>query len=383
METGNQAGQKPEQGSAVEFKWALRLVREFSHICLSRKVALEAPILRISEAEKTFGSWDPSTRVLSISRSLIENHPWDMVLEVLKHEMAHQYVSEIFRESDAHGRMFGNACDRIGVHPVFRNPSADPEEALSMLTGEFSSNARQMLEKVEKLFALARSDNEKEAESASRKASQILHKYNLKRSDGMDSSRTDVLFRTICHKKKRMESIQKSITALLIRYYFVQAVLSSTYDPFDDTEYKTVVLIGRKENLAVAEYVYHFLYRTAWHLWQEYRKSNKAGPKEKNSFDAGFMKGIRNNHARTVSPGNLWETTSPAFPVKTVNEVVEKIEKENRKERDRLFPRLRSDAYGRHRPGSQAYQTGVEKGGNTRIRKGIHRKKSGISGFLE
>ncbi|MGM0643258.1 MAG: SprT-like domain-containing protein, partial [Thermodesulfobacteriota bacterium] len=374
METGNCTGKKTAQKSEVEFKWALRLAREFRHICLSRKIVLETPIIRISGAENTFGSWDPEGRVLSVSRCLIENHPWDMVLEVLKHEIAHQYVSEVYRETDAHGGMFSKACDRLGVHPVFRTPTADPEKALSVLADRVPSNARQILQKVEKLFALARSDNEKEAESASRKAAEILGKYNLEQAARKGSTEPEVVFRTICHKKKRIKSIQKSITALLIRYYFVQAVLSSTYDPLDDTEYKTVVLIGRKENLTVAEYVYHFLYRTAARLWQEYRKSNKAGPKEKNSFDAGFMKGIRDNHARTaaIMQNQNTGTGSKALPVKTANGLVERIEKENLKERDRLFPRLRSDVYGRHKPGCRAFQAGADKGKNTRIRKGIH-----------
>ena len=383
METGKKPGNKAQHGTKIEIKWALRLVREFNHICRSRKIALDPPIIRISGAQKTFGSWDPSGRVLSVSRRLIENQPWDMVLEVLKHEMAHQYVSEVYRESGAHGLMLRKACSRLGVHPAFTDPSADPEDALSRLCSGFSSNARHMLEKVEKLLALARSDNEKEAESASRKASQILHKYNLKRSEQSDSFGTDVVFRTICHKKKRIESIQKSITALLIRHYFVDAVLSSTYDPFDDTEYKTIVLIGRKENLTVAEYVYHFLYRTASMLWQEYRKLYSAGRKEKNSFDAGFMKGIRSNHAENAVAVKPRKPDSASLPVKTEQSLVKQVEKENRKERDRLFPRLRADAYGRHRPGSRAYQAGVEKGGDTRIRKGIHRKKSGVSGLLE
>ena len=386
MEPGMKTGKQTASGEKItelELKWALRLVREFGDICRSRKIALETPIISISGAEKTFGSWNPADRVLSVSRRLIEKYPWDMVLEVLKHEMAHQYVSEIYRETEVHGRTFRKACDLLGVHPVFTNPSADPEDAMTMLAGGSSSNARQMLEKVEKLFALACSDNEQEAESASRKASQILKKYNLDRTARDGSFDHEVVFRTICHKKKRIESIQKSITGLLMRHYFVEAVLSATYDPFDDTEYKTIVLIGRKENLTVAEYVYHFLYRTAWSLWQEYRKSNKAGRKDKNSFDAGFMNGIWNNHTRTVSKENYQKAGSASLPVKTENSLVKQLEKENQKERDRLFPRLRSGAYGRYRPESRAYQTGVEKGGKTRIRKGIHQKKSGISGLIE
>lgn len=385
METRNEFGKKTSEGPEVEFKWALRLVREFGKICRSRKIALETPIIRISGAEKTFGSWDPKGRIISISRPLIENYPWDMVLEVLKHEMAHQYVSEVYREICAHGDLFRNACHRLGVHHAFTNPHTDLDQAISLLSAELPFEARSMLDKVEKLFALARSDNEQEARAASRKAREILQKYNLERMSCNYPSGPGVVSLSICHKKKRIESIQKDITSLLIRYYFVEGVLSSTYDPFDDTEYKTIVLIGRKENLTVAEYVYHFLYRTVSRLWQEYRKSSGAGRREKNSFDAGFIRGIWNNHTRSEDKVRNKSTGSGSrsVPVNTTNKLVEQLKQENQKEMDRLFPRIRVDTAGSYQPDSPAYQFGVEQGVSTHIKKGIHKKKSGVSGLLE
>ena len=47
---------------------------------------------------------------------LIEQHPWDIVVEVLKHEMAHQLADELLGGCEsAHGVIFRDACRMLGV----------------------------------------------------------------------------------------------------------------------------------------------------------------------------------------------------------------------------------------------------------------------------
>src|SRR5258708_25540671 len=63
------------------------------------RTALRAPTLELAGGRTTLGRWVPETRTLEISRSLVLEHPWGAVVEVLKHEMAHQYVHEILGET--------------------------------------------------------------------------------------------------------------------------------------------------------------------------------------------------------------------------------------------------------------------------------------------
>lgn len=79
---------------------------------------------------------------------------WDIVLEVLKHEMAHQYVSEFYNNADRHGKYFKKACATLGVHPTFIADRADYNKKLQLFKGELPADAQKMLKRVEKLMAL-------------------------------------------------------------------------------------------------------------------------------------------------------------------------------------------------------------------------------------
>src|SRR5688500_15990958 len=77
--------------------------------------ALRVPLLELGDAEGLLGAWKRQGRVLSLSRALVTEQPWAAVVEVLKHEMAHQYVDEVLRATGqtAHGPAFQEVCRRL------------------------------------------------------------------------------------------------------------------------------------------------------------------------------------------------------------------------------------------------------------------------------
>src|SRR5687768_14795632 len=78
--------------------------------------ALRPPVVAYADAETRLGEWRPATRTMAISPVLVEEQPWGVVVEVLKHEMAHQYVSEVLQVFDEppHGPAFRRTCERYG-----------------------------------------------------------------------------------------------------------------------------------------------------------------------------------------------------------------------------------------------------------------------------
>src|SRR5688572_22276810 len=70
--------------------------------------ALLAPQIVLFDSKTQLGRFDPGTRVLELARALVFDKPWPMVVEVMKHETAHQYVLEALHVSDesAHGPTF-------------------------------------------------------------------------------------------------------------------------------------------------------------------------------------------------------------------------------------------------------------------------------------
>ena len=349
------------------YYWGLQLLHEHEDICYQRNISLSQPTIEISDSSCLFGQWDEKNRTMSISQIIIENQHWTVVVENLKHEMAHQYVSEYFQGEDSspHGDNFKYACKILGVHPVFMKATGNIEHDANILQSDICFHAKQMLQKIEKLMALGHSDNMHEAQNASRKANYLLHKYKL---DGINEAYDhETTYKVICHKKKQIEILQKRIANLLRDYYYVDTVLAPVFDQHDLKEYKGIYIFGKLEDIKIAEHVYYFLYRTATHMWVNYRKKTK--DRKKTSFMVGFAKGVLDNHKKMFFEMSEGKDSNESFPVQSINMLIKKAHEKNSFEMRRVFPRLCSSKQKFNIGSKEAFHKGYEEGVNTHIRK--------------
>lgn len=269
--------------------WRRQLAQEYRHLCWLYRARLKAPLFEIRDGQSRAGAWSPGLDTLSLASWLIRDHSWDVVLEVLKHEMSHQYAQQVLGRGDElpHGPAFQEACDRLGVHPEFRAAQG----AIPRLLAGKGGRSGGMLDKVEKLFALAASANEHEAALAMAKAKAILRRYNLERLGRQAATDYDYL---IIHPgAKRIAAHQRLIAALLKDFFYVNVVIARQFEAGSGETLRVIELTGARENLAVAEHVYHFLSHRLEYLWQEYRKSTGATGREKNSYWLGVLNGFR------------------------------------------------------------------------------------------
>src|SRR3954468_20419441 len=119
------------------------------------KNALTLPLVALVDTRARLGLWIEATRTIELSRPLVLEQPWGVVVEVLKHEMAHQYVHEILEvfSETAHGPAFRETCERFGFDGAAAGmPQAAP-----------SDPSRKMAERIARLLALAESPNVHEA----------------------------------------------------------------------------------------------------------------------------------------------------------------------------------------------------------------------------
>jgi hypothetical protein len=140
--------------------WLKQLLCEFENICYLYRIQLKTPIFELSEAEQQFGCWLADQRTIRISRHLITAYSWDVVLMVLKHEMAHQLCSEYFRLHNAgHGKDFQQACQLLGVPAPYNRSTGDlPEVMAEPCKDQQTESGRKIIQRVDKLLALAESD---------------------------------------------------------------------------------------------------------------------------------------------------------------------------------------------------------------------------------
>lgn len=271
--------------------WLLQLYREHRQISLLHRLHLSTPIIEISAASTYWGSWQSAGGTIRISSRLIELHTWDVVINVLKHEMAHQAVSELFHSREGHGDLFARACDMLGVPDGFREAGGDLPRSLPTIHEKAQKSPQHaLLLKIEKILALARSSNEHEAQLAMEKANQLITRYNLARVTTENDTGYDCII--INHKKKRIENYQRRICAVLSRHFFVRIVLADLYDPDLCCSHKTIEILGARENVLTAEYVYHFLLSRMESFWEEFRRRNQTGGNRKRSYCLGLLDGF-------------------------------------------------------------------------------------------
>ena len=83
--------------------WLLRLVKEYKNILYWYRIKGLSPAnLRLGEGTSTLGTWNAESRTISISRNMIAYAPWEVVCQILRHEMAHQIADERLGGDDGH-----------------------------------------------------------------------------------------------------------------------------------------------------------------------------------------------------------------------------------------------------------------------------------------
>src|SRR3954453_8385307 len=117
------------------------------------------PAIELVDSGSRLGRWHGGLRAIELARSLLVEHGWGALIEVLKHEMAHQYVDEVLGQPDdaMHGTEFRRVCEERGIDPSAAGvPASDAVKPVD----------QHLLERIAKLLALAESPNEHEAQAA-------------------------------------------------------------------------------------------------------------------------------------------------------------------------------------------------------------------------
>ncbi|CAG35223.1 DUF2786 domain-containing protein [Desulfotalea psychrophila] len=273
-----------------ERTWCIQLIENFETIIRERALSLETPCMEILSSDKKLGNWASATKTMGISKTLIEDYSWDVVIEILRHEMAHQYVSEVLKCTQVmpHGNEYQRACSILGVHPDYRGastacPPVTPRPA--------EEKAHAQLAKVEKLLALAESAEEHEASAAMAKANRLIARYNLQLIADKTPQKYDYI--QIKVGNKQVPAWIKSITVIIKEHFFVNTIIISQYDAKTDSTFKAVELIGNRENISIAAHVFHFLCARLPLLWNNFQKESAVQARERRSYYLGVIRGFK------------------------------------------------------------------------------------------
>jgi hypothetical protein len=263
---------------------------------------MRPPAIALSEVGGRLGQWNSQTRTLSIDRNLVFEKPWSAVREVLKHEIAHQFVDEVLKVHDqaAHGPAFVDVCRRFGIDPSATGMPAVPAG------GEGGSP---VLRRIARLLALAESPNVHEAEAAMKAAQRLMLKHNI--DAGVAAAREGYAFIHLGVPRKRVEAAEHILAGLLARHFFVEAIWVPSYLAKEGRSGRVLELCGTLSNLEVASYVHGFLLETGERLWREHkRRHGITSDQERRRFQAGMMSGfdekLKSGAKESQREGLIW-----------------------------------------------------------------------------
>lgn len=353
--------------------WTDWLGREWNNVNHYYRLNLSRPVITIARYQGKHGHWDPVTQTISIGIETIKQYPWHVVVDILKHEMAHQYVSTFFRIGESeHGPYFRRACELMGLPDWAAAATGElPREIHDWRKGSLTEEEKRLLDKTNKLLALAQSDNEHEAALAMQRVRELYAKYNL---DQVEKRKEAQFVSWVFNfKSKRIEGWQSLILVILDKHFFVRTISFSEFDPIDLVQYKAVEIIGKKENVLMAEYVYQFLERTVHALWEKHlneKSSLEDLPhatlrSEKRHFMIGVLDGFMEKLDQTNGYQNLGRSESECKSlVKTADKELDEFYR-------RKYPRTSTRSGGGFNPDRETYKSGVSEGQKIRLHKPV------------
>ena len=305
---------------------------------------------------------------------------------VLKHEMAHQLCSEYFGlPSAGHGKAFQDACQLLGVPLPYNRSSGDLPDVLAEPAKDKKTEAgRNIIRRVHKLLALAGSDNEHEAALAMQRATQLLHRHNLEMTTAGDnpSDNPSACVRLLIKTgKKQIPSWRKAICRILKNYFFVEVIFSSLYDAQRRDSYRTIELLGRSENVPVAEHCYYFLEQQLESLWEKNRQRFTGNTRTaKNSYYLGLLHGFSQKmaeQAQDISQGETQQRSEVVQGRKVTGALIVSEDTVLQEFVGFYFPRLRTCTTRGGRINTQSYEDAVVAGKKIVLHQSLAEKKQG------
>lgn len=359
-------------------RWSAQLYKEHEDICWCYNISLSVPVIEVVNTKTFWGIWCPEfgSGRIKISSKLIEDHSWDVVINVLKHEMAHQIVTELFNSGDGHGEHFKTACRMLGLSNEFSISRGDlPRTIEDAKQDALDPEAGRIAGKVKKLLSLAQSKNEHESSLAMQKAKEFINKYNLERTDINNTSK--YRYKIINHRKKRIENYQRNICSILQNYFFVRVVYSYLYDARADETYRTIEIMGTMENVVMAEYVYFFLLNQLSFLWNDHRSKTGSPNRKKRSYWLGVLSGFREK-LEIIEKKSAYRSNNPNKTIGAVICTKDKMLSDFKKMR---FPKLKKSNSRAASIYEGTYNAGIDDGRKLNLHRGIS-SKDGFKGEL-
>ena len=250
---------------------------------------MRKPLFAIQDMKARWGYWSGKNREIVMSRSLVLEHAWNAVRQVLKHEMAHQFAEEVLGAPNEppHGAGFKKACYHLRADPAASGNFRLLDERVLK---DSKNHEDKMMVRIKKLMSLAQSRNQHEAEAAMAKAHELVDKYNI----DLVRLEKDRAFVSIFLGKPMLRRFREEhrLASLLGEFYYVYVLWVSTYVMDKGKMGRVLEISGTDKNVQIAGYVYDFVNRFIESQWREYNRKRGLNRYRRTDFALGVLEGF-------------------------------------------------------------------------------------------
>ncbi|MBP5300124.1 MAG: DUF2786 domain-containing protein [Victivallales bacterium] len=298
---------------AQEWQLAIRRLRP-EYACQLRQ-----PVFALNPSLGCWGQWrGGEVQCIELRSSLLTHHPWYAVVDVLRHETAHQVCETLFRgEQEApHGPRFQQVCQWLGARPQASGefPTLEQlvlsDEADTSLPEGADTSAARLVVKVRKLLSLSTSANQSEAEAALLKARELQAKYarELAAAEAQEQAASEAMYTIGIGAPQRRISVDGCMIGNILQEFFhVYAIWDSQPDlDHPGRCLKQLMLSGTRKDLKIASYVYdcltaymeHAVYKLPGHVLGRVLTSKRSLLSFKIGVLTGFQNAMREQNQR-------------------------------------------------------------------------------------
>ncbi len=333
---------------------------------------MRKPLFALRDFQNRLGCWSPEKREISLSRQFVLSHSWNDVREVLLHEMAHQFVTEVLNapREPSHGSSFQNACRLLKADPKATGAYI-PLSRLIFQASESQSDKIRL--RIQKLMALAQSSNVFEAEAAMIKAHELMARYEIAKI--VQNAPREYFSVFVGKPALRHFREDYSLAHLLMDFYFVKGIWVGAYVIEKEKMGSVLEISGSAQNLQIASYIYDFILYFIDSAWKKYTDGRRLNRYRKTDFASGILSGFRMKLEQELSVDT---GRSPSLSPVSVQDIHLKHYVETRYPRVKTFRRQGGCCH------PDVVWDGTEIGKSLVIRKGISQPARDIpSRYLE
>ena len=307
---------------------------------------------------KQLGTCNPRLVQIGLNCHLMYTAKTDVIKNILRHELAH-FLTALHYGFDVpdHGREFRSICQKYGWGEDVQAAQGNIDGENKNIDGDIPSE--KIISKIKKLMYLAESDNQHESELATAKANQLLLQHNLKRISHLEFEEERNTFVKNILESKRINAKMNAIFEILGTFY-----VRPIFNQGEGVVY--IQVLGKKENVQLADYVASFLDCELERLWQINRKKWRlSGNREKKWFMLGVAKGYKEKIRQHIDPIIKANSKAMALLEKDLEEYVRQV-----------HPHLGSIKHSRTNPSMRSGQIGHKAGGDLHINPAVKGQKN-------